>query len=120
MSFEKYLETKPFYEITKYSRHPDYSKGNVAFTGTPRKHPYDEKKILLISDPFSSNTIFFEFRLKDITYIEELSQLATEDGEILNIVKIWIKKGSLGIKYEPFVVEDTLTYLKDSGMFQKK
>jgi hypothetical protein len=115
MSFEKYLESKPFYEITKYSRHPDFSKGNVAFTGAPRKHPYDDKKILLISDPFSSNTIFFEFKLSTITHIEELSQIATESGEIVNLVKIWVKKGSMGLKYEPFIVEDTTAYLKDSG-----
>ncbi|MBN2531301.1 MAG: hypothetical protein JXB88_00345 [Spirochaetales bacterium] len=114
-SFEKFLESKPFYEITKYSGHPDYSKSNVAFTGAPRKHPYDEKKILLISDPFSSNTIFFEFKLSTISHIEELSRIVTESGEIVNLVKIWVKKGSLGLKYEPFIVEDTITYLKDTG-----
>ena len=119
MSFEKYLESKPIHEITKYSRHPDYSKSNVAFSGAPRKHPYDKKKLLLISDPFSSNTIFFEFKLADITHIEELAQIATEGGDIVNLVKIWVKKGSLGLKYEPFIVEDTLTYLKDSGTLHK-
>ena len=115
MSFEKYLESKPFYEITRYSRHPDFSKMNVAFSGAPRKHPYDDKKLLLISDPFSSNTIFFEFKLEDITHIEELSQIATENGDIVKLVKIWVKKGSLGLKYAPFIVEDTLTHMKDSG-----
>ena len=115
MSFEKYLESQPFYEITRYSRHPDYSKDNVAFSGAPRKHPYDDKKLLLISDPFSSNTIFFEFKLTDITHITELSQIATENGDIVKLVKIWVKKGSLGLKYEPFVVEDTLAYLKETG-----
>ena len=99
MSFEKYLESKPFFEITKYSRHPDYSKDNVAFTGSPRKHPYDKKKLLLISDPFSTNT--------------------SEEGDIVKLVKIWVKKGSLGLKYEPFIVEDTVSYLKDSGTFHR-
>jgi len=119
MSFEKYLESKPFYEITKYSGHPDYSRENVAFTGAPRKHPYDRKKMLLISDPFSSNTIFFEFNIDDITHIEELSRIATQSGEIVNLVKIWVKKKSLGLKYEPFVVEDTISRLKDSGTFDQ-
>ncbi|MBN2443724.1 MAG: hypothetical protein JXJ04_20350 [Spirochaetales bacterium] len=119
MSFEKYLESKPFYEITKYSRHPDYSKDNVAFTGSPRKHPYDKKKLLLISDPFSTNTVFYEFKLEDITRIDELSQIASEEGDIVKLVKLWVKKGSLGLKYEPFIVEDTLSYLKESGTFHR-
>jgi hypothetical protein len=120
MSFEKYLESQPFYEITRYSRHPDYSKNHVAFSGTPRKHPYDDKKLILISDPFSSNTIFFEFKISDISHIDELSQIATENGEIVKLVKIWVKKGSLGLRYEPFVVEDTLAYMKEAGTLYKE
>jgi hypothetical protein len=114
MNLIKYLDSGPFYEITKYSFHPELSKDNVAFTGAPRKHPYDPKKVLLISDPFSSNTIFFEFNITDISHAEEISHIVSETGEGLRLVKIWVKKGSLGLKYEPFVVADTLNFLKDT------
>jgi hypothetical protein len=110
----RYLESKPSYEITKYSIRPDLSKENVAFSGAPKKHPYDSGKILLISDPFSSNTIMYEFTISDITHVEELSHIVSEKGENLGIVRIWVKKGSLGLKYEPFVVADTLNFLKDT------
>jgi hypothetical protein len=120
MSIDKYLNKHSFREIVKYTRQQDYSKGNVAFTGAPRKHPYDPKKLLIVSDPFSSNTIFFEFNLKDITHAEEISQIASEKGDILTLLKIWVKKGSLGVRYEPFIVEDTLNYLKDTEILLQK
>ncbi|MBN1696415.1 MAG: hypothetical protein JW881_02770 [Spirochaetales bacterium] len=120
MSISKYLDTQTIHDIVKYNRKQDYSKGNVSFTGAPRKHPYDPKKLLLVSDPFSSNTIFFEFNLKDITHLEELSQIASEKGDILKLIKIWVKKGSLGVRYEPFIVEDTLNYLKDTEVLLQR
>ena len=58
--------------------------------------------------------MFFEFNINDIVHVEELSSIVNEAGESLRIVKIWVKKGSLGLRYEPFVVEDTLRYLKDT------
>ncbi len=114
MTIRSYLQRAGIFEIEKYSSHPDYSKECVAFTGAVRKHPHDPNKLILISDPFSSNTIFFEFKIDDIKHMEELPNIVSETGESLKIVKIWVKKGSLGLKYEPFVVEDTLRYLHDT------
>ena len=114
MNILPYLEPGEFREIAKYSSHPNLSKDNVAFTGSPKKHPYDQKKILLISDPFSSNTILFEFNIADISQAEEISRIVSETGDGLKLIKIWVKKGSLGLKYEPFVVADTISYLKDT------
>jgi hypothetical protein len=114
MNITRYIDSVPVYEIIKYSPRPDLAKDNVSFTGAPRKHPYDPKKILLISDPFSSNTIIFEFTTSDISHIEEISHMVSEAGEGLHIVRIWVRKGSLGLRYEPFVVADTLNYLKDT------
>jgi hypothetical protein len=114
MDIKNILQTRTMRDLAKYSSHPDFSKKNVAFTGSPKKHPYDTKKLILISDPFSSNTSFMEFKLADIIHIEELSSIVTEKGDNLSLVKIWVKKGSLGIRYEPFVVEDTLNYLRDT------
>ena len=120
MNIRKYLEEEHFHEITKYSSHGDYVKNNVAFTGAPKKHPYDKDKIILITDPFSSHTMFYEFNITDIVHIDELPRMVSESGDSLQIVRIWVKKGSLGIRYEPFVVEDTLSVLKDSAFSLKQ
>jgi len=110
MSIKKYLKTEPLNEIIKYSSHKDYSTNGVAFTGAPKKHPFDKEKLILISDPFSTHTSFYEFNISDILHVDELSNLVTETGDALKTVRIWIRKGSPGLKYEPFVVEATLNF----------
>ena len=119
MSIRKYLTAESLNEIVKYSTFADYSKGHVAFSGAPKKHPYDKEKIILILDPFSSHTMFYEFRIADIAHVDELPQMVTSSGESLTMVRIWVKKGSFGVRYEPFVVEDTVTILKDTAFFSK-
>lgn len=114
MGIKKFLTTGPFYDIIKYSSNADYSQENVAFSGMPRKHPYDPKKIILISDPLSANTIFYEFKLKDISHAEEISNIVSESGKGIKMVKVWVKKGCLALRYEPFIVQDTLQYFGDS------
>jgi len=113
MSIRKYLETQPLYDVVKYDRRPALISEAISFTGALRKHPYDDSKILLITDPFSSDTEFFEFQAADIVYYEERPNISTESGESLFIVQIWVRKGSLGIQYHPFEVSDDLRFLKD-------
>jgi len=79
----------------------------VSFSGSPRQHPFDPKRILLVTDPFSSHTSFYEFESDDIAYAEELNTLVTPDGETVNMVRVWVKKGSVGLHCTPFLVEDT-------------
>jgi hypothetical protein len=113
MSVRKYLRTEPISEIIKYSSHENYIKLGVAFTGAPKKHPFDKEKLVLIADPFSTHTSFYEFTITDILHVDELPHLVDEAGESLKTVRIWVRKGSIGIKYEPFVVEDTVNYGQD-------
>jgi len=51
--------------------------------------------------------IYYEFKINDISYVEELPNLVNMEGETITMVRIWIKKMSIGIKCFPFVVEDT-------------
>jgi hypothetical protein len=113
MSIRKYLKTESLSEIIKYSSHENYTKLGVAFTGAPKKHPFDKEKLILIADPFSTHTSFYEFTITDILHVDELPHLVDESGESLKTVRIWVRKGSIGIKYEPFVVEDTVNYGQD-------
>lgn len=81
-------------------------KNHVPFSGSPQKHPYDAEKFILISDPYSGNTLFYEFRKDDVSYVEELPHLVTLEGETVTMARIWIRKSSVGIRSTPFVVED--------------
>lgn len=96
-----------FFPITKYDYDNVKKENCVSFTGSPIKHPYDEEKFILISDPLSDHTQFFEFHKKDVLFVEELSSLTTKEGESLQLTIIWIKIGVVALRYEPFVVGKT-------------
>ena len=119
MSIRQYLDTAPLFEITRYDKHPNYQRECISFVGAPRKHPYDEKKMLLIHDPFSSHTVFYEFLIKDILAVDDLPSIATEAGDSAQTVRIWVLKGSLGLKYEPFEVAEPLNFLSDSEILKQ-
>jgi inorganic pyrophosphatase len=119
MSIRKYLETQPLHELIKYDPDPEIRKNALAFIGALRKHPYDADKLLLITDPFSSDTEFYEFMIADVVCYEEQPGIATDSGENLFMVKIWVQKGSFGIQYHPFEVADQLRFLKDSEVLHQ-
>ncbi len=98
-------------EITKYKRPKDVKnlkKTHVAFSGSPRKHPYDANKIILVSDPFSRNNHYYEFKTDDISFVEELPNIVNMDDEVIPVVRIWVRKRSIGIRCTPFWVEDLM------------
>jgi len=119
MSIRKYLDTAPLFEITTYKKRPNYQKDCISFVGAPRKHPYDTQKMLLIHDPFSSHTVFYEFLIEDIIAVDDLPSIATEAGDSAQTLRIWVKKGSLGLKYEPFEVAEPLNFLSDSEVLKQ-
>jgi inorganic pyrophosphatase len=80
---------------------------NVSFAGSPRKHPYAPDKIVLVADPYSANTFYFEFEKSDIAFAEELPSIADMDGNTLTMARIWVKKGSLAMRCTPFLAGDT-------------
>lgn len=106
MSIEKYLVTGKL-DLARYVPRQHLSADHVAFSGVPRKHPYDHDKLLLLADPFSTHAVFYEFNLADIAVVEELPNLVTESGESARIARVWVKKGSVGLRLEPFRVDDT-------------
>ncbi|MFP4385110.1 MAG: hypothetical protein ACLFST_12325 [Spirochaetia bacterium] len=95
----------------------DYRTHGVVFTGTPRKHPYDKEKIILIHAPLSSHIIFYEFRTADLMGIEEEANMVDENGVSLPMVKIWVRKGSTAVRFEPFKVDAPLTLGTALGAF---
>jgi len=90
--------------IDKY-RNINFFENHVAFVGTPKKHQYDKSKIILLSDPFSDKKIFYEFSIDTIDLVEELGTISSEDGKNALQIRIWVKKGTVALKYEPFIIE---------------
>ncbi len=79
---------------------------HVAFSGSPRKHWHDSFKVILVADPFSHNTFYYEFQIEDIDYVQEMPNLVSVDGEVIPIVRVWVKKRSVAVRCTPFIVDD--------------
>jgi inorganic pyrophosphatase len=98
------------FEIQTYKR-PNNEKvlkqTHVPFTGSPLKHPFDPEKVIIVADPYSTQTFYYEFKIDDISYVEELPNIANIDGETVTMARVWIKKRSVGIKCTPFIVDET-------------
>jgi inorganic pyrophosphatase len=104
------LKASEKFEIQTYKQPKDIAtllRTHVAFSGSPRKKPNDSAKIILIADPFSTNTFYYEFNTEDISYAEELPSLTSPTGETITMARIWVKKMSVGIRFFPFRVDDT-------------
>ena len=110
MTSERYLQESANFQIQAYkkSKNPlELRKTHVSFCGSPKKHPYDADKVILIADPFSTNNLYYEFNKDDISYVDELPNLVTLDGETTAMVRVWVKKMSVANRCSPFIVEDT-------------
>ena len=113
MSIAEYLESEALTELVVYRS--DTPQNAVSFVGTLRKHPYDEAKCLLIADPAGCEPAVFEFRTIDVLGAEELPSPVDELGQTRNLVKLWVKRGSFGIRYEPFEVDDPPKFIRESS-----
>ena len=105
-----FLQDAKKFEIQVYQRPKDLKilrNTHIPYTGSPRKHPYDPDKCILISDPYGRNTFYFEFRMADISFAEDLPNLVNLDGKAIPMVRIWVKKMSVGVLCSPFLVADT-------------
>ena len=110
MTSDSYPQEAAKFPIQAYQKPKNVQtlrKTHVSFSGSPKKHPYDTDKVILVADPFSTNTLYYEFSKGDISYLEELSNLVNLDGETITMVRIWVKKMSVAIRCSPFIVEDT-------------
>ncbi|MDA8410598.1 MAG: hypothetical protein M0001_09425 [Treponema sp.] len=119
MSIKAYLEAEPLSEIERWHGNPKGS--GVAFVGTLRKHPYDEDKCLLISDPGEAEPAIYEFKVADIIAAEELASPVDPEGTSRNLARLWVRRGSLGVRYEPFEVDEPIRpAVTNSGLRTRK
>lgn len=101
------------FEIETYKSKPKNLKDNhVPFSGSPLKHPADDEKIILITDPYDMNINYYEFYISDVIYVEELPNITNYDGETITMVRLWVKKKAMGIRCTPFIVENIRTHTR--------
>lgn len=93
-------------ELEKYRDPNRLMKEAIPYIGQPKQQEGNPEKIYIRLNPLSSNGAFLEFKTQDVVYAETVKTVSQNDGTAFNIVKIWIRKGSIGIKMEPFSVMD--------------
>jgi hypothetical protein len=109
MGVTQFLQASQKFEIQVFKRPKNIDqlwKSHVPFTGSPQKHPHDADKVIVVVDPYSTNPYYYEFQTQHIATVEELSNLVSRDGEAIPMARIWIRKGSVGLRCTPFVVAD--------------
>jgi hypothetical protein len=107
----KSLRALPAPEFTpaRYDNSQDYLKTSASYQGILRKHPYKDDTVILISPPFVQSALCYEFKIANITRVEELPNLVTEKGENIGMVNLWVRKGSYGLVMQAFEVQTEAT-----------
>ena len=108
MSIRNYLD-EPFFEIQAYRADPPQDA--VSFVGSPRKHPYDDGKIILVNEDADGASTIIEFRVEDILGAQDMPSPVTAAGESYSVVRLWVRRKAVGIRYEPFEVDEPLRFM---------
>jgi len=106
MTVKNLLKHAERFEVDTYKPR-DFRENHVSFMGAPEKHPYADDKIILIQDPFSASISYYEFAEADVAGVEELPNLVSSEGTSVKMCRVWVRKGSIGVRSAPFIVDDT-------------
>ncbi len=113
MTIDNFLKLKERLELKKYVKSDSIDKKRyIPFSGSPRKHPYEQTRVILIVDPFSENTFFYEFNIDDIAFVDELPSIANLKGDSVSIVRLWVKKQTIALQCTPFIVDSLYNFNK--------
>jgi hypothetical protein len=94
----------PDIKLVRYDATQDHIKTSVRYEGVLRTHPYEKDTVILMNQPFSQPAVCYEFKIPDITKIEDRPNIVTENGENIRMVNLWIRKGSYGLVMRAFEV----------------
>ena len=100
---QKLLEISEQLSIDKM-RNVDLREDLIPFVGSPKKHPSNENILMLITNPFDENKQFYEFYMDTISAIEEIGTIASENCKSVYQIRIWVRKGTMAIRSETFIV----------------
>ena len=123
MSISEYLDSSPFFDIVKYGNHDALDA--IDFIGTLRKHPYDPDKCLLLTAKqeklkWLDEGIIIEFRISDVQAADELPSPVDELGMARPLVRLWIRRGAIALRYDPFEVGDKFLGPRESMALRMK
>ncbi len=59
---------------------------------------------MLITNPFDENKQFYEFYMDSISAIEEIGTISSENCKSAYQIRIWVRKGTMAIRSETFIV----------------
>ena len=118
MGLVEHLEAYPLSELVRYRS--GTPQDAVAFVGTLRKHPYEKDKCILICDEPGTEPAILEFRKAYVLAVEEMPSLVDESGASISVAKLWVRRGSMGLRYEPFEVDDPIRYPGAGGKIRER
>lgn len=123
MSVREYIESEPLRELVRSGRRDALNA--LPFVGTLRKHPYDAEKCLLLTGrqerlPWVEEGQIFEFRIADVLGADELPALVDEAGSARPLLRLWVRRGALALRYEPFEVGDRPLGARESAVLRAK
>lgn len=101
MTISKFLQ-----KIEGYKKPENLFDTHVPFIGSPQKHPYDPEKVILVNDPYGGLSSYYEFLISDVSFVEDVANIGTMDGEVVKMVRIWVKKKSVCLHCSPFLVDN--------------
>ncbi len=106
MTIDKFIELKDKLELQRFVRTVDFDRENcISFYGSPRQHPYEKNRVVLVADPFSEHTFYYEFNIKDILSVEEQPNITNFNKDSVSMVRIWVKKKCIALRCTPFIVD---------------
>jgi hypothetical protein len=92
--------------LEKYSDRNRLLREAVPYVGEPKQSASEPGKVFLRLNRLSSNGALLEFKTEDVLFAENVETVVDIEGGTFQIVKIWVRIGSIGIKLEPFSVQD--------------
>lgn len=101
----KSLAHIPLQEVIQLGRASDHEQSSKLYLGSPRRHPSDDSRIVLVTRILEGQRNFLEFKKADIVRVEEAQTVSSQDGEAIALFRVWVRLGSLGIELRPFRVE---------------
>lgn len=105
MAITHYLTATPVDPPT--SRDAAARAGSISFFGSVRMHPYDSRKLVLVPYPYSAEEGVFEFSRDDVVSADGSSEVVSQDGNTLTVMRIYIRSGSHAVNLKPFTVSST-------------
>lgn len=96
--------------IVKYREHPAFDA--VPFIGSIKKHPYDQEKCLVLllqtqkRMPWFNGGEIIELKMRDVQALDELPSEIDPTGTAISVFRIWVKRGAIAVRFEPFEVTD--------------